>query len=77
MYMVTNLQSGRTCFGSPNWTTEFCLVQSAHSGFRVMPCVQGLPVVISAGKMCLEFEGKSKTQSIVIVQNEWSCNSTP
>jgi len=60
VYMVTNLQNGRTCFGSSNWTTEFCLVQPAHSDFRAMPCFQGVPVVISTGKMCWKLKVRAK-----------------
>jgi hypothetical protein len=74
--MVTSLRSGRTGYGSPNWTTVFCLVQRVHSGFRAMLCSGSIGCYF-CGQNVLEAEGKRKTQSSAIVENEWSCASTP
>lgn len=59
--MVTSLLSGRTWFRTPNWITEFSLVQRVHSGSLTIPRIQGVLVVISMGKNVLEVEGMSKT----------------
>jgi hypothetical protein len=73
--IVTSLQSGRTWFCSPNWTTDLSLVQCLHPG--LLPHFQGVPVVISKGKNMLDVESKNKIPSYVVVKNEWNCTPTP
>jgi len=75
--MVTSLRSGQKWFVILNWTTELSLVHYVHSGSLVVPRFQGVPVVISKGKNVLEVEGKNKPPSEAVVENEWSCTSTP
>ena len=76
MSIVTSLRSGRTCFPSPNWTTNFLMPIKSILALGPLPQFQGVPVFISKGENVLVAEVNNKTTSYAVIENEWSCTST-
>ena len=74
---MTSLRSGRTWFTSPNWTTDLSLVQNVRSGPRDIVSFSGTTAFYFKGENVLEVEGKNKTTTYAVVENKWSCTSTP